>query len=73
MNDRAVLHFREFTDMIEAFGFELLRINGSRRIVAWRNVREIANVQSTKDGKAEEYQVRRFLGLVERNGSTIEE
>ncbi len=48
-------------------------INGSRRTFARRNVREIVNAQLGKDGEAEEYQVRQFLGLVERYRSTIEE
>ena len=73
LNNPRGLRFREFTTLVEAFGFELKRITGSHHIYAHPNVREIVNAQPTKDGKAEEYQVRQFLGYVERYGLRLED
>ncbi|MDP9365262.1 MAG: type II toxin-antitoxin system HicA family toxin, partial [Chloroflexota bacterium] len=46
LNNRAGLRFRKFAALVEAFGSELLRINGSHHIFARRNVREIVRAAS---------------------------
>jgi len=59
--------------LVGAFGFLLMRINGSHHLFGRDDVSEIVNAQPAKDGKAEEYQVRQFLRLVERYGLEPEE
>jgi predicted RNA binding protein YcfA (HicA-like mRNA interferase family) len=73
LNNPLGLRFGDFTRLVEAFGFRLLRINGSHHVFARAGIQEIVNAQPTKDGKAEEYQVRQFLRLVERYGLRMEE
>ena len=73
INNPQGLRFREFTALVEAFGFELRRISGSHHIYARQGILEIVNAQPTKDGKAEEYRVRQFLGLVERYDLRLED
>ena len=64
-NNPRGLRFGEFISLVEAFGFEFRRQVGSHRIYARSDVREIVNVQPTKDGKAKDVQVEDFLKLIE--------
>jgi predicted RNA binding protein YcfA (HicA-like mRNA interferase family) len=73
LNNPNGLRFREFTALVEAFGFELRRISGSHHIFGRPDVQEIVNAQPTRDGKAEDYQVRQFPGLVERYGLSLKD
>ena len=59
------ISFDEIVALVEAFGFRLLRINGSHHVFVHPQVRVIVNLQE-ENGKAKHYQVRQFLRLVER-------
>lgn len=51
--------------LVEAFGFRLVRVNGSYHIFEHPNVPELVNLQNYK-GNAKPYQVRQFLSIVEQ-------
>lgn len=72
LNNPRGLRFEEFTALILAFGFEFDRQQGSHRVYAHVDVRELVNVQPTHDRKAKPAQVRDFLKLVERYGLNLE-
>ena len=73
LNNPQGLRFAEFTTLIEAFQFAFQRQRGSHQIYARADVKEIVNVQPTKDGKAKDVQVEDFLELVERYGLRLED
>jgi predicted RNA binding protein YcfA (HicA-like mRNA interferase family) len=50
--------------LVEGFGFQLARINGSHHIFSHPGVNELVNIQNVR-GEAKPYQVRQFLKLVE--------
>ena len=50
---------------MEAFGFQLSRINGSQHIYVHADVPELVNLQNV-NGQAKPYQVKQFLRLIER-------
>ncbi len=60
------LRFGDFVTLVEAFGFRLARVSGSHHIFEHPAVPELLNLQNRK-GKAEPYQVRQFLELIEEN------
>ncbi|WP_133366801.1 type II toxin-antitoxin system HicA family toxin [Qipengyuania sediminis] len=65
------ISFREFENLLEAFGFRHVRTTGSHRQYAHPKLRRPLPVQpSSKDAKA--YHVREFLDLVEEHGLYIE-
>jgi predicted RNA binding protein YcfA (HicA-like mRNA interferase family) len=68
--DRSV-DFRDFLTMIEAFGFQCLRTKGSHRSFAHPECDALLVVQP-KGKDAKRYQVREFLGIVEKNGLTLD-
>lgn len=51
--------------LVEAFGFELARMNGSHHIFEHLQVSELVNLQNYK-GQAKPYQINQFLRLVKR-------
>ncbi len=65
------IHFEEFIQLIEAFGFQLDRINGSHYIYKHPAVPRSFPVQMFK-GKAKPYQIDQFLKLVERNNLKLD-
>lgn len=73
LNNPSGLRFEEFIVLIEAFGFDFRRQRGSHRMYFRADVRELVNVQPTKDGKAKDVQVEDFLKLVERYGLELED
>jgi predicted RNA binding protein YcfA (HicA-like mRNA interferase family) len=64
--------FRDFVDLIQAFGFEHRGIKGSHRTFEREGVREIVDVQS-EHGEAKPYQVRQFLKLTEKYNLELED
>ena len=58
--------------LVEAFGFKLDRISGSHHIFKHPNVNDIVNIQNRR-GKAQPYQIRQFLAIVEENSLKLEE
>ena len=73
--NRGAVHNVDFLDMvnlIEGFGFRLVRINGSHHIFGRSEVPKTINLQSDR-GDAKPYQIRQFLKLVERYGLSLED
>jgi predicted RNA binding protein YcfA (HicA-like mRNA interferase family) len=66
------VRFNDLVRLVEAFGFELARINGSHHIFEHPNVPEILNLQNSK-GQAKPYQIHQFLQLVEQYNLELEE
>jgi hypothetical protein len=64
--------FADLRRMVEAFGFRLVRARGSHRIFAHAGVVELLNLQEV-GGEAKPYQIRQFLGLVEKYNLTLED
>jgi predicted RNA binding protein YcfA (HicA-like mRNA interferase family) len=64
--------FKDMRKLVEAFGFELKRVNGSHHIFAHPDVQELINVQDA-NGQAKPYQIRQFLRLVERYSLRLED
>ena len=64
--------FREFAALVRAFGFQLVRVNGSHHIFARPNVPQLVNLQDAS-GEAKPYQIRQFLRIVERYNLKLEE
>ena len=65
----------EFSDalrLVEALGFEELRIAGSHHVFARPGIAEQLNLQDRR-GQAKPYQLRQLVTLVRRYGLTIEE
>jgi predicted RNA binding protein YcfA (HicA-like mRNA interferase family) len=52
--------------LVEAFGFQLSRVNGSHHVFSHPDLSELLNLQDVK-GEAKPYQIRQFLRLVERH------
>ena len=65
MNSPKNLRFSEMRALVEAFGFRLVRVNGSHHIFEHPAVPELVNIQE-RDDKAKAYQIRQFLQLVEK-------
>ena len=59
------LRFEDLVSLVEAFGFRSRRSRGSHRMFARPGIPELVNLQNDR-GKAKPYQVRAFLGLIER-------
>lgn len=65
---QGALHNVAFGDMInllDGFGFRLVRVSGSHHIFAHPGIPEVINFQSV-GGEAKPYQIRQFLRLIER-------
>lgn len=59
------IRFKDFTGLVEAYGFHLDRTSGSHHIFTHSQVPELVNLQDAK-GEIKPYQVKQFLKLVER-------
>ena len=68
---QANIRFAEMQALVEAFGFRLVRVNGSHHLYAHPDVDMLVNLQVV-GGQAKPYQVRQFLRLVERYGVRLE-
>lgn len=66
----ANVRFRDMRRLVEAFGFQLLRTQGSHRIFGRPGIRSWSTF---KTSAATPYQVRQSLRLVERYGLKLEE
>ena len=65
------ISFSDFINLVEGFGFKLLRTRGSHNIYGHPQVSELLNVQNVK-GEIKPYQARQFLRLVERYNIKME-
>lgn len=68
----ANIRFEDFVRLVRAFGFRLVRVNGSHHIFQRLGVPESLNVQNVK-GDAKPYQIRQFLRIVERYNLKLQE
>ncbi len=57
--------FRDFTLLVEQYGFRCLRTSGSHAIYSHPRIPDLVNLQPHR-GKAKPYQIRQFLRLVHR-------
>jgi len=64
--------FGDMINMVEGFGFQLVRVSGSHHIFTHPGIPELVNLQEVK-GEAKPYQIRQFLRLVERYNLTMED
>ena len=64
--------FSDTRDLVEGFGFELARMNGSHHIFKHSGIPELVNLQEVR-GEAKPYQIRQFLRLVERYNLQLED
>ena len=65
------VRFADMQGLVEAFGFRLVRVNGSHHLYSHPDVDKLVNLQEI-GGQAKPYQVRQFLRLVERYGVRLE-
>ena len=66
------MSFSDLMLLVEAFGFTLVRINGSHHIFTHSHIPDLVNLQNVK-GKAKPYQIKQFLSLVEQHNLTLED
>ncbi len=66
------VRFVKFTQIVEAFGFKLDRINASHHIYQHPGVRELVNLQKV-GGQTKPYQIRQFLKIVEKYNLKMED
>jgi predicted RNA binding protein YcfA (HicA-like mRNA interferase family) len=65
------IRFEAFVGLVQAFGFQLARTDGSHHIFVHPDLPELIDLQEFK-GQVKSYQVRQFLKLVERYGLHLE-
>lgn len=66
------ISFRDFQRLLEAFGFTLVRVNGSHHVYGRRGLERPMIVQPNgKDAKA--YQVEQFLDMVQTYGLSMDD
>jgi len=66
------IRFGDLVTLVEAFGFQLQRVNGSHCIYSHPDMSALLNLQNLK-GKAKPYQIRQFLKLLEEYGLDMED
>ena len=66
------IRFAEATDLAEAFGFKLDRINGSHHIFVHPGIPELINLQNVK-GKVKSYQLKQLLNIIEQHNLQMED
>ncbi|MBU4233978.1 MAG: type II toxin-antitoxin system HicA family toxin [Desulfobacterales bacterium] len=64
--------FADLVNLVEGFGFKLLRTSGSHHIFGHPGIPELVNLQDVA-GRAKPYQIRQFLRLVERYNIKLSE
>ncbi len=66
------ISFRDFILLVEGFGFNLIRVNGSHHIYNHPNIKELINLQQVQ-GQIKPYQVKQFMNLIERYNLSLED
>jgi predicted RNA binding protein YcfA (HicA-like mRNA interferase family) len=72
LNRSRNVSFDDMTNLVQGFGFRLVRTRGSHHIFSHPDVPELVNLQEV-GGKAKPYQIRQFLKLVERYDLRLED
>lgn len=65
------VRFHDFCLLVEAYEFQLDRINGSHHIYKREGITELNNLQNY-NGETKSYQIRQFLNIVEKYGLKLE-
>jgi len=71
-NNNKNVSFGDFVTLVEAFGFNRIRVKGSHNIFAKDDVNDLVNIQND-NGQAKPYQIKQFLALVEMNRLRLED
>ena len=66
------IRFQDMIVLVQAFGFDHVRTQGSHHIFAHPQISELVNLQNVK-GQTKPYQIRQFLRLVEKYDLVIKE
>ncbi|HZP83283.1 MAG TPA: type II toxin-antitoxin system HicA family toxin [Chthonomonadaceae bacterium] len=66
------IRFSDMVALLEAFGFQLARVQGSHHIFTHPHVPELVNLQNSH-GQAKPYQARQALQLIEEYNLSLEE
>ena len=66
------ISFKDFVSLLESFGFELSRTNGSHNIYKHKKANELVNIQNVA-GKAKAYQIKQFLKIIEKYNLKLED
>jgi predicted RNA binding protein YcfA (HicA-like mRNA interferase family) len=64
--------FGDIINMVEGFGFRLVRTSSSHHIFTHPAIQELVNLQEVK-GEAKPYKIRQFLRLVEMYNLRLED
>lgn len=64
--------FDDMVNLVEGFGFQLVRITGSHHLFTHPDIAKLINLQSVR-GEAKPYQIRQLLRLVERYNIKLED
>lgn len=72
INNNKNVKFNDFIIIVEAFGFDLTRSEGSHYIYKNFAVNEWINLQE-RNGEAKPYQIKQFLSLVEMYNLNMED
>jgi predicted RNA binding protein YcfA (HicA-like mRNA interferase family) len=72
MASPANVRFADMTNLVEGFGFTLIRISGSHHIFGHPDIAEQINLQKV-GAEAKPYQIRQVLRLVERYNLQLQE
>jgi len=70
--NRKNVKFNDFTSLVEKFGFEFDRQDGSHHVYKHTGVAEILNLQNN-NGEAKPYQIKQFLNYVEKYNIKMED
>lgn len=66
------IRFTDMQQLVEAFGFTLVRVSGSHHIFTHPDIPELINMQKV-GGQAKPYQIRQFLKIVEEYNIMLQE
>ena len=66
------IRFSDMMNLIEGFGFQLVRVSGSHHLLNHSEIPGLVNLQSVR-GQAEPYQIRQFLRTVEKYNLRLRE
>ena len=66
------IRFSDMVNLVQGFGFNLSRTDGSHHIFVRPDIPELVNLQNFK-GQAKPYQIRQFLKLVEKHNLKLED
>ena len=72
LNRSRNVSFADMANLVEGFGFRLVRTRGSHHIFSHPDLPELVNLQEL-GGKAKPYQIQQFLKLVEKYNLRLED